>query len=74
VPPGDSVAMAGAIGEALGLDPVSRIALARRARAHIASGFTREAMCARTIDIYEELLFPEARMLELPAEPLAIPA
>ena len=74
VPPGDTVAMAAAIDEALGLDPSSRAALARRARAHIAAGFTREAMCARTIDIYEELLFPEARILELPAEPLAIPA
>jgi len=74
VPPGGAEAMAAAIGEALSLDPVSRTALGRRARAHIASGFTREAMCARTIDIYEELLFPEARILELPAEPLAIPA
>jgi len=74
VPPGGAEAMAAAIGEALSLDPVSRTALGRRARSHIAAGFTREAMCARTIDIYEELLFPEARILELPAEPLAIPA
>jgi glycosyltransferase involved in cell wall biosynthesis len=74
VPPGDTAAMAAAIGEALSLDPVSRTALGRRARSHIAAGFTREAMCARTIDIYEELLFPEAHILELPAEPLAIPA
>jgi glycosyltransferase involved in cell wall biosynthesis len=74
VPPGDTLAMASAIGEALGLDPVSRGTLGRRARSHIAADFTREAMCARTIDIYEELLFPEARILELPAEPLAIPA
>jgi glycosyltransferase involved in cell wall biosynthesis len=74
VPPGDTAAMAAAIGEALSLDPASRTALGRRARSHIAAGFTREAMCARTIDIYEELLFPEAHILELPAEPLAIPA
>jgi glycosyltransferase involved in cell wall biosynthesis len=74
VPPGDPVAMAEAIGEALSLDLGVRTALGGRARAHIASGFTREAMCARTIDLYEELLFPEARILELPAEPLAIPA
>ena len=74
VPPGDTVAMAAAIGEALRLDPVSRTALGRRSRAHIAAGFTRDVMCARTIDIYEELLFPEARVLEFPAEPLAIPA
>ena len=74
VPPGDTVALAGAIGEALGLDIVSRVALGRRARAHIAAGFTRDTMCARTIDIYEELLFPEARPLQMPAESLAIPA
>src|SRR5579863_7838947 len=74
VPPGDTEAMATAIGEALSLDPVSRSSLARRSRAHIAAGFTREAMCARTIDLYEELLFPQARSLSVPAEPLAISA
>src|SRR5580692_1604656 len=56
VPPGDAVALAAAIGEALSLDAVARDAFARRARAHIAAGFTREAMCARTIEVYEELL------------------
>jgi glycosyltransferase involved in cell wall biosynthesis len=74
VPPGGTEAMAAAIGEALNLDPAARTALGRRARAHIAQGFTREAMCARTIDVYEELLFPDARTLEMPAEPMAIPA
>ena len=74
VPPSDSGALAAAIGEALKLDPAERIAFGRRARAHIAAGFTREAMCARTIDIYEELLFPEAQPLRSTAEPLAIPA
>ena len=33
----------------------------RRAMAHIAAGFTSELMCARTIDVYEELLFPQPR-------------
>src|SRR5580704_3865672 len=59
VPPGDPAALAAAIGEALSLDAAAREAFARRARAHIAAGFTRELMCARTIEIYEELLFPE---------------
>jgi hypothetical protein len=27
--------------------------------AHVATQFTREAMCARTIEVYEELLFPD---------------
>jgi glycosyltransferase involved in cell wall biosynthesis len=60
VPPRDPVALAGAIAEALALDPAARAAFARRARAHVAAGFSREAMCERTIEVYEELLFPEA--------------
>jgi glycosyltransferase involved in cell wall biosynthesis len=73
VPPGDTAALAAAIEHALRLEPEARDALARRARAHIANGFTREAMCARYLDVYEELLFPESEALSLPA-PLAIPA
>jgi glycosyltransferase involved in cell wall biosynthesis len=75
VPPGDTAALAAAIDEALTLDPAERYALARRSRAHIAAGFTREAMCARTIEIYEELLFPEEnRLVAALGEPIAIPA
>ena len=65
-----------AIGEALALDDEARSAFARRAMSHIAAGFTSELMCARTIDVYEELLFPQtataggAQAREL----LAIPA
>jgi glycosyltransferase involved in cell wall biosynthesis len=73
VPPGDTAAMAAAIDHALRLEPEARDALARRARSHIAQGFTREAMCARTIAIYEELLFPEPQVMPA-AEPLAIRA
>jgi glycosyltransferase involved in cell wall biosynthesis len=51
VPPRDPAGLARAIGEALSLG-ASEIA-------HVASRFTREAMCARTIEVYEELLFPE---------------
>jgi glycosyltransferase involved in cell wall biosynthesis len=74
VPPSDTAALAAAIDDALRLGPAARDALARRARAHIAAGFTREAMCARTIDVYEELLFPETRVMTVADEPLAIPA
>jgi glycosyltransferase involved in cell wall biosynthesis len=74
VPPSDSQALARAIGEALALDHAERRALAGRARAHVAAGFTREAMCGRTIDIYEELLFPETQALAMPARAMAIPA
>lgn len=59
--PGDPAALAVAIDEALALTPAERSVLARRARAHVAaSGYTCEEMCARTIDVYEELLFPAA--------------
>ena len=27
--------------------------------AQVAARYTRDAMCAKTIDVYEELLFPE---------------
>src|SRR5260370_8377642 len=57
--PSDPTALAAAIGQALALDEAQRAAFARRARAHVAAGYTRDAMCARTIDVYEELLFPE---------------
>jgi glycosyltransferase involved in cell wall biosynthesis len=74
VPPGDTAALAATIDEALQLDPAAREAFARRARAHIAAGFTREAMCARTLDVYEELLFPEVQAMTVPEERIAIPA
>lgn len=59
VPPRDPAALAAAIGEALSLRATERSLFARRAMAHVAGRFTREAMCARTIEVYEELLFPE---------------
>ena len=59
-PPGDPEALAVAIGKALALDSTSRTVFARQARAHVAASYTREAMCAKTIDVYEELLFPKA--------------
>src|SRR5438477_258710 len=36
-----------------------RAAFGRQARAQVGAGYTREIMCARTIEVYEELLFPE---------------
>jgi glycosyltransferase involved in cell wall biosynthesis len=69
---GDTVALAGAIGAALSLTPADRWRLSQRAIAHIAAHFTREEMCAKTIAVYEELLFPET--LEVPGEPAALRA
>ena len=56
VPPRDPAALAAAINEALSLGADERQQLGQRAMAHIATNFTREAMCARTIEVYEELL------------------
>jgi glycosyltransferase involved in cell wall biosynthesis len=59
VPPRDPAALAGAIGQALSLSACERLVFAERTLAHVAGRFTREEMCARTIQVYEELLFPE---------------
>ena len=44
-----------------------------RAITHVAGRYSRQAMCARTIEVYEELLFPEAGALREPA-PAAVVA
>ena len=41
--------------------------------AHVASRYSRQAMCARTIEVYEELLFPETSAL-VEAAPAAVVA
>jgi len=74
VPPRDPAALAAAIGEALALDRDAQMALARRARAQVAAGYTRELMCARTIDVYEELLFPESSVTAAGPERVAVVA
>ena len=66
VPPSDPNALAIAMGEALSLGAQERERLARHTIAHVAAHFTREAMCARTIEVYEELLFPEASASSAP--------
>jgi glycosyltransferase involved in cell wall biosynthesis len=71
--PRDPAALADAIGQALRLDPAERAAFARRAIAQVAASYTRDAMCAKTIDVYEELLFPEPAAVS-EREPVAIVA
>jgi glycosyltransferase involved in cell wall biosynthesis len=63
VPPRNPARLAAAIGEALSLGESERAAFSRRAIAHVASRYSRQAMCARTIEVYEELLFPEESAL-----------
>jgi glycosyltransferase involved in cell wall biosynthesis len=61
VPPGDRNALAAAIEQALALTPDDRQALAERAIAHARGNFSTERMCARTLSVYEEILFPADR-------------
>jgi glycosyltransferase involved in cell wall biosynthesis len=71
-PARDPAALAAAIGTALAIDPAERQLFARRARAHVAAQFTRQQMCAGTIAVYEELLFPDS--VGISAEPEALRA
>ena len=73
VPPRDPAALAIAIGQALALDDDERAAFGRRARAQVASTYTREIMCARTIEVYEELLFPHVNRVR-EYEPVSVVA
>ena len=74
VPPRDPEALAKGIGEALLLGISERAQYARRTIAHIAWRVKRPAMCARTIEVYEELLFPEASPFREAPPPAALVA
>jgi glycosyltransferase involved in cell wall biosynthesis len=58
VPAGNSGRLADAIGSALALDQQDRENLAAEAWANIQAKFTRERMCAATLDVYRELMMP----------------
>ena len=61
VPPGDAAAMAEALREALALDPAERAALALRATERVRATYSKDAMCDRTLAIYDELLAETGR-------------
>jgi glycosyltransferase involved in cell wall biosynthesis len=61
IPPGDSEALAAALTEALSLPQAARAALGQRARAHVVSHFSLEAMTSATLDVYQQLLAKKAR-------------
>jgi glycosyltransferase involved in cell wall biosynthesis len=67
-PPRDPAAIAAAIGEALALAAHERRQLAERSIADVAARYTSEAMCARTIRVYEELLFPRSTDFDVAAQ------
>ncbi len=58
VPPGDADALAAAIDRALAVDADTRRHLAERAMANVRARFSKETMCAKTLDVYEEVLGP----------------
>ncbi|MBV8736902.1 MAG: glycosyltransferase family 4 protein [Alphaproteobacteria bacterium] len=67
VPARDAAALAQGIMAALSLSPSERSRLAQQAITHVAAHFPRQQMCAKTIAVYEELLFPDA--IKFPAQP-----
>lgn len=56
VPPGDSVALADAIREVLGLTPDQRTALGLRAREHAAAQFSLRSMTDATLAVYARII------------------
>jgi glycosyltransferase involved in cell wall biosynthesis len=56
VPPGNSARLADAIASALALNQDDRAGLAAEAWANIQAKFTRERMCASTLNVYRELV------------------
>lgn len=54
--PGDVDSMARAIGKGLALSTGKREAMAKRAKDHIRKDFSKEAMCAKTLEVYNEVL------------------
>jgi glycosyltransferase involved in cell wall biosynthesis len=55
VPPGDSDKLAEAVAAALELTPDELAAISAEALSNIEANFTRERMCAATLDVYREL-------------------
>jgi glycosyltransferase involved in cell wall biosynthesis len=68
VPARNTAALASAIDEALSLGADQRARLTTCAAAQVTAHFTREKMCARTIEVYQELLFPQEDQLEAAAQ------
>lgn len=56
VPPGDADALAKAIEKVLSLDSAQRSTLAGKAIANVRDNFSKAAMCAKTLDVYDEVL------------------
>jgi glycosyltransferase involved in cell wall biosynthesis len=55
-PPGDTAALADTIERVLDLGGTARRALAEKAIAHVRRDFSKDNMCAKTLDVYNEVL------------------
>lgn len=60
-PPGDAHALAAALERVLAIGAEARQALAERAIAHVRDTFSKDAMCDKTLDVYNEVLNLKAR-------------
>ena len=56
VPPGDKAALAAVLREVLGMSDDERQAFAERAVEMVRQNFSKEAMCAKTLAVYDEVL------------------
>jgi len=56
VPPGDSEALAAAVEKALALSNEARAELSDKAISNVRENFTKDAMCVKTLDVYNEVL------------------
>ena len=57
--PGDATSMARAIEKGLSLTPTQRERMAQQAMKHIKEGFSKDTMCAKTLEVYNEVLSTE---------------
>jgi glycosyltransferase involved in cell wall biosynthesis len=56
VPPGDATALSKALTTVLGLDQVARAKVSAAAVANVRENFSKQSMCEKTLDIYNEVL------------------
>jgi len=60
-PPGDEDALAQALERVLNMDEKARATLAQNAIDNVTENFSKEVMCAKTLDVYREILDEKAR-------------
>ncbi len=71
VPPREPQALAAAIAEALALTPDERAIVAEHATTHARTNFDTTRMCAETLAVYREILFPEEKAGAVTLDPEA---